>query len=541
MRRLYLTAVSFLFALQSFAQNAELPADFRQHNLGQLNSSLFQPTFALDRNRPRSIALWSRWQWQGVDGDPTTLFLNYTQRINQNLAGGIGFLQHNTGIYLQSGAQLNIAWAIALNESTSIHLGANIFSFNQKLADGQLVLLSEEESQDVSTGNIFSTQISPGIRLMSNSFGIGFTLQNAFSLKWSGSDTVEESNVFSGFLSNDFPITFLGSPTIIRPQAYLSAISGFDTQVGLLTMLEHPNFWAQGGYNSYYGPSFGLGVTLAKTIVIGGLLEFVSSDQLSDQGTTFELSLAYLVGKQRFEKPVIKEEDVLPIEIPEPEEEGVEELKRAVDSTVQKKDGITAKTKEAPKKPTTSKPRIQTQSETPSKRELRRLEKRRQDSIVQAEKAATIAKMEKRRLDSINAVREVQAKIRREQDSIEKARAKALELAKEKARLDSIAASELSKDVVLQDNERYEEVTKEEGLEPGFYLIANVFGTKKYYENFMKTLKAQGLSPGSFYRSANKYNYVYLKRYNSINAARAARDSRFDGKYTDKLWILRIR
>ena len=114
-------------------------------------------------------------------------------------------------------------------------------------------------------------------------------------------------------------------------------------------------------------------------------------------------------------------------------------------------------------------------------------------------------------------------------------------LLREKARQDSIAQVELNKDVVLLPNERYEEVAKEDGLEPGFYLIANVFGTKRYYENFMKTLKGRGLSPSSFYRSVNRYNYVYLQRYNSINEARKARDSKFNGKYQDKLWIFRIR
>lgn len=176
-----------------------------------------------------------------------------------------------------------------------------------------------------------------------------------------------------------------------------------------------------------------------------------------------------------------------------------------------------------------------------SKRQQRRLEKRRRDSIEQAEKAAAIMRMEKQRVDSINNARIKERREREIRDSIAQARSREIALAKERARLDSIAAVELQKDVELLPNERYEEVVKEQGLEPGFYLIANVFGTKKYYENFMKTLKQKGLSPGSFYRKANGYNYVYLGRYNSINEARQARDSKFDGKYQDKLWIFRIR
>jgi len=77
-------------------------------------------------------------------------------------------------------------------------------------------------------------------------------------------------------------------------------------------------------------------------------------------------------------------------------------------------------------------------------------------------------------------------------------------------------------------------------LQTGFYLIANVFGTKKYFEAFMKTLKGKGLDPKSFYRNVNKYNYVYLQRYNTIEDARQGRNSKFDGKYSEDLWIFRV-
>jgi hypothetical protein len=87
----------------------------------------------------------------------------------------------------------------------------------------------------------------------------------------------------------------------------------------------------------------------------------------------------------------------------------------------------------------------------------------------------------------------------------------------------------------------YEEVHKLEGTASGYYLIANVFGTKKYYEAFMKTLTAKGLNPKSFYRSENKYNYVYLERYDTLEQAEQARDSNFSGRYPDKTWIFRVK
>ena len=111
-------------------------------------------------------------------------------------------------------------------------------------------------------------------------------------------------------------------------------------------------------------------------------------------------------------------------------------------------------------------------------------------------------------------------------------------MARKKAALEKIAQK---RDLVTPEKgERYEETATEDGLEPGFYLIANVFGTKKYYEAFMQDLSRRGLAPKSFFRSLNKYNYVYLKRYNTIQEARKARDSEFDGRYPDKTWIFRV-
>ena len=528
MLKSFIAPVILLFACQIFAQDVELPPDFRQHNLSQFNSSLLNPTLSLDRNSPRSIALWSRWQWQSIDADPTTLFLNYTQKINESLAGGIGYLQHNTGIFLQSGVYANIAWEKALNKNTTISLGVNIFSFNQELANEQLVLLPESEFQTINTDTSFSTQFSPGIRLKSSTFSIGLTLQNALSLNLSGPDNASDNTVVQGLISNEFPLTFLGPSTFFLPQAYVNAVSGFDTQVGIIALIGHPNFWFQGGYNSFYGPSAGIGVTVAKTVSIGGVMEFATGD-FANEDPTFELVVSYFIGKQHFDKEPVDGFEPKKNTIPIQEEPPTKEVEKKVVVTPteadNKEEGVP---KEVSPKPL-------------SKRQQRRLEKRRLDSIEQAEKTNALIVMEKKRMDSITNAKAKERREREINDSIAQVKSREMALAKEQARLDSIASIELTKDVVLLPNERYEEVVQQEGLDPGFYLIANVFGTKKYYENFMKTLKAKGLSPGSFYRKLNGYNYVYLKRYNSINEARQARDSNFDGKYKDKLWIFRIR
>ena len=110
---LVILTVLSLFSVRS--QQAELPYDFRHHNLTEFNSSLLSPVFSLDRNNPQSVALWTRWQWQTLDANPTTFFFNYTRKLNEESAIGGGFLQHNTGVFVNKGGVLNYAYNFILN------------------------------------------------------------------------------------------------------------------------------------------------------------------------------------------------------------------------------------------------------------------------------------------------------------------------------------------------------------------------------------------------------------------------------------------
>jgi hypothetical protein len=112
---------------------------------------------------------------------------------------------------------------------------------------------------------------------------------------------------------------------------------------------------------------------------------------------------------------------------------------------------------------------------------------------------------------------------------------------KKESRVDKIAQQEkvkLTNDT--ETKELYEEVPIEDDLRSGYYLIAKVYKDKVNYKKFIRSLKSQGLLPNHFYRSFNKFYYVYLDRYDSLDDAKKARDSRFSGQYQDTTWIFRV-
>ncbi len=167
---------SLFWSLFVVAQDVSLPEDLRQHNLTQFNSNLLNPTFSLDWNRPSAISLWSRWQWQSIDGDPTTIFLNYTGTINSESAFGVGFLQHNTGTFLNTGGILNYAHAFDLGTGVKVLVGANLLGFQQKLADDRFVPDDDLDLPQLQQTDDFLVQITPATRLVVNDFSLALAL-----------------------------------------------------------------------------------------------------------------------------------------------------------------------------------------------------------------------------------------------------------------------------------------------------------------------------------------------------------------------------
>jgi type IX secretion system PorP/SprF family membrane protein len=535
------------------AQEPSLPGDFRQQNLTDYNSSLLNPAYSLDRNNPSSIAFWSRWQWQTIDADPTSLFLNYTTRINPASSAAAGFFQHNTGIFLNTGAALNYAYQIELSPKMTLGVGLNLFGYQQELADQRFI---QPNPLQRTPTNDFILQLAPGINLRVDKFSLGFVSENLFDYNFTTNErnTSPDDRMFFGLASYDIPVGILNADgnSFLRPAVYFKTIPGLDTQIGFNSVLSTSKFWAQGGYNSFYGVSGGAGGRFFKRLSIGAIVEFGIGSELDGKDPSFEIVTAYKLGK--IETAAEKKEEELIAAETEKEKELKEELSKAEalakKEKLQEQRRLDREQKRLDKEITrqmNDSIQVANRNAETSAKESRRELKRKTDSINAAKTAQALAEREaiaqQRKTDSIQAAKKAEETAlalarQKRKDSIAQAQLAAAEAAEKKAELERLARQ---KEVVTPEaGEKYEEVVTEGLLEPGYYLIANVFGTKRYFYAFMADLKKKGLAPKSFYRELNKYNYVYLKRYDSINEARKARDSKFNGQYSEKTWIFRV-
>ncbi|TVZ14436.1 type IX secretion system membrane protein PorP/SprF [Maribacter sp. MAR_2009_72] len=521
------------------AQDVVLPTDFRQQNLTEYNGSLLNPAYSLGRNNPSSIAMWARWQWQTYDADPTSLFINYTANINEVSAAGVGFFQHNTGIYLNTGAALNYAYNIQLNEDVFLGVGLNLFAFQQKLADQRFFVPNPIQT---TISNDFIIQMAPGINLRVDKFNIGLVSENLFDYNLSTNERNSDpgDRMFFALASYDIPISILNGDdnSVLRPSLYYKTVPGVDNQLGLQALLTTNKYWVQGGYNSFYGISGGVGGRFFKRLSIGALVEVGTSNDLKGQDPSFELVTSYKLGKLQSTEDQLEEELIAAQK--EKEELVKDELTRAeklaVKREAKKQDRLEKLQAQRIQDSISESTRLAEAEEKISKRDLRKM----RDSIAEAKAAQALADAraldQKRKQDSIaldmRQKEEALAALQQQkQDSIAKANAAIAEAEQLAARNEVVQP---------RAGEKYEEVEKEGSLTPGYYLIANVFGTKKYLDAFMADMGKKGLNPKSFYRSLNKYNYVYLGKYNTIKEARQARDSKLNGRYTEKLWIFRV-
>ncbi len=527
------------------AQEPALPIDFRQHNLTEYNSSLLSPIYSLDRNQPQSLALWTRWQWQSIDGDPTTIFLNYSRKMSRESGAGIGFFQHNTGVFVNTGGMLNYAHSLELSPRVEIAAGLNIFGFQRTLADDSFQLNPNIPFPQFEESDSFILQLAPSFRFKVDQFSLGMVIENLIDYNISTSESQVSNNgrVFIGLASYHFPLSIFPDwgDSYLQPTLYVKRLPDFENQVGITTLFSTPKFWAQAGYNSFYGISGGVGGRFFKGFSIGALIEYGTKPELGNSDPTLEFVTAYNFGSQNLRKRIVgfkvKDDEEILVDL-QLQEDTAEEENEAVKQLAEEERKAELAKQQNTKDSIAEVAKLGLLAEQARKREKEK------DSLAAVERAASLrmAKLrEQQRLDSIAAAEWALAKqteAQRKQDSTQQVQAALAEAARTK--VETLKTTPQKEVVQLKAGEKYEEAVNEEGLVAGYYLIANVFGTKRYYEAFMKTLTNKGLSPESFYRKSKKFNYVYLARYNSIDEARKARDSKFNGQYNDKTWIFRV-
>jgi len=96
------------------------------------------------------------------------------------------------------------------------------------------------------------------------------------------------------------------------------------------------------------------------------------------------------------------------------------------------------------------------------------------------------------------------------------------------------------KEELKKNNIKSATISNLNGVQSGYYIIANVFATDKYFKKFTENLSSRGLSHNNFINNKNNWKYVYLKRYDTWQEAIAGYKSKLDGTYKEDIWIMNV-
>lgn len=510
--------------------------DVPAQNLLKYNRFLINPTFSTVREDKSYINLLHRNQSVQFDDNNQTFFLSYSGRISDRTGLGLSLYSQREGLVSNYGILANYAYGIKLSDKSNFTFGANLSYYNSGFDDSRANPL---EPDPILNGFVDSSLLSfqPGFNLSYGQFDFGLFAENLFdyNLKTNESVTEFQDKTFSGHLqythqfNNGSGIFEAGR---LMPLARVRKSGEEDIVLGGSLILDLPKLgWIQGGYDDFYGASAGIGFNLNQRLSIGYTMEKGLSNNFDNFGLTHEISFAYSFTPTLTEDRVMLEADnetVAEEETPTPEElaaekqdEDIAELKRRLaenDSTLAtvllRQDSLETHRQKNIEKRFEAVMRM-IRSETGGNRPD--LEKKAWELYFRDTSAVALQDLVKELSKEKNQAPPTVPPAKRDQTTVT-----------------GIADTEGSRAV---KSRKFSDL---QGVQDGYYVVANVYKGEQYLNLFVEDLKQKGLNAAYIDNPKNGLKYVYLQRYDSWEQALEAYNTGLNGRYDGNLWIMNV-
>ncbi len=322
----------FSTALQAQEESPFMAYEVPAQNLLKFNRFLINPTFSTVQEDKSYINLLHRNQSVSFDDNNQTYFLSYSGRINDRTGLGLSLYTQRDGLLTNYGVLANYAYGIKLSEYSNFTFGANLSYYNSGFDEARATPVENDPFlngfQDASL-----LTFQPGFNLSYKNFDFGMYAENLldYNLKTSEALTAFSEKTFSGHLQYTHRFdkeTGIFESGRLMPLARVRKVGEEELVLGGSLVLDLPKLgWVQGGYDSFYGASAGIGFNLNRRLSLGYTMEKGLSNNFENFGVTHELSFAYSFTPTLTEDRVMLEEGytdqlVQADETDEPEEAG---------------------------------------------------------------------------------------------------------------------------------------------------------------------------------------------------------------------------
>ncbi len=270
-------------------------------------------------------------QWVGVDGAPSTNYLDIHKGFGKNLGLGGGFILDKTSMISRFSGNVSGSYRIGLGENQNIRVGVSlgIYQVSVNTADAVVQDPSDEVIAGSRSGMSFNNEV--GLIYNYKKLLIGVSVPQAFetSAKYESGSTDSEFGLdrhFTAFMKYDWE---LSEKIDLEPSTMMKKVGGVN-QFDINLMGTYNKLISLGvGYRTDVGMLARLKLKLKEMFVIGYAYEFAGSNISSYSSGSHEIMLGLTFCKEKKEQPrvesappVIEPEPVVePEPIPEPEPE----------------------------------------------------------------------------------------------------------------------------------------------------------------------------------------------------------------------------
>ncbi len=526
--------------------NTAVTTENTYHNQLFYNRYLLNPTFSLVRENKSYLNILHRNQYATFDDNRQNYYLGFSTKINANTAMGVGIYSQWSGVIQQFGFNANYAKAVQLSTKSKLTFGANITYFNEGIDKSKALVLSEDIELNQAKKES-KVAIQPAITLSLGNFDFGVYAHDL--IKYNQTTNAVESNFnkesVTAFLqySHHFKATGgLFENARLMPLTQIGQNNDGSLKYRGAMVLNMPNYgWVQTTYDNTYGMSMGVGFNLNQKLSLGYVLEKDILNENADLGWNHEVSLAYTYKNDSnnglFENA---SQDAKIDGIVRNYEEQINQLLAEKKEQERAHQIALKKLEQKKKRPYVNPMKFTDKADVKTIAEENRLVLDelilRQDSI----EAERTKQFEKRFEIMMRTVKnEIKTNLKDRVGTVSNAITSEW-VSKENnttsAKNSSHKKSQPYNDLPLKFLGSSDMI----GVKSGYYVIANVFKTKKYLKSFMTELKDQGLEPKQFYNKNNGLYYVYLADYNFKEEAESAYVTNLQGRYKDEKWIMQV-
>ncbi|RNC86238.1 MAG: type IX secretion system membrane protein PorP/SprF [Winogradskyella sp.] len=299
---IYISLVLLFEPLLAQDTDGVVAFDLPIRNSLTFNRTLLNPTFSYVREQNRFISAYNKREWVQFNDAPLSYVVAYSGRFTDNIGAGISLFQQDYGVLTTYGGVINFAYNARLERDTNLTFGLNMAAYSSGINSGNVVTNLPDPSLNTIENN-FLLAVNPGVNFGTTFLDFGISINNLLLY-----------NIQTSELLDDVPNR--GIQGHIMYTGYMSSRGFFDDSkfTGLLrsefredetiiagnVMLSIPKgFWVQGGYNTKFGASAGLGLNITEEIALEYNYEMALGD-ISNFGPSHEITLAYRFKNEKF-------------------------------------------------------------------------------------------------------------------------------------------------------------------------------------------------------------------------------------------------